>query len=269
MSHLNHLDIYRILEKTNCRQCSLPTCLAFAVAVMKGEVKLGACPHLEEDVLARFEGQVGKRSSLENDWEKALKGLQNKIRTIDFASSAERLGARLSPSGLAINCLGKDFQVDPQGKIISDCHVNPWLSIPLLSYIIHCEGKRPAGQWVPLRELDSGATWSRLFSQRCEKPLKALVDNHTDLFEILIDLFAGKSTTAAFSSDISIVLHPLPKLPMLVCYWNKEGQLDSTLHLFFDSTADKNLNIESIYQLGVGLVTMFEKIALRHAGFAW
>jgi len=40
--------------------------------------------------------------------------------------------------------------------------------------------------------------------------------------------------------------------------------LESSLNLFFDSTAEDNLNIEAIYAITTGLVRMFEKIALTH-----
>jgi hypothetical protein len=59
-------------------------------------------------------------------------------------------------------------------------------------------------------------------------------------------------------------LHPLPKVPLLICYWKPEEDLASDLNIFFDSKAEENLNIESIYMLGTGLVIMFEKLALRH-----
>jgi hypothetical protein len=50
----------------------------------------------------------------------------------------------------------------------------------------------------------------------------------------------------------------------LTCYWKPGDGFESNLNLFFDATAEENLNIESIYTLGVGLVNMFEKLALRH-----
>jgi hypothetical protein len=62
----------------------------------------------------------------------------------------------------------------------------------------------------------------------------------------------------------SLVLHPLPKVLLLICYWKPEDDLASDLNIFFDSKAEENLNIESIYTLGTGLVIMFEKLALRH-----
>jgi hypothetical protein len=53
-------------------------------------------------------------------------------------------------------------------------------------------------------------------------------------------------------------------VPILICYWRPEDELESDLNLFFDSKVEENLSIESIYTLATGLVIMFEKVALRH-----
>ncbi|MCP4147099.1 MAG: DUF3786 domain-containing protein, partial [bacterium] len=97
-----------------------------------------------------------------------------------------------------------------------------------------------------------------------EKPLKKVADNYTGLFNDVLELFNGKKVENHYDSDISLVLHPLPKVPVLICYWEPEDGLASDLNLFFDSTAEDNLNIEALYTLGVGLTMMFEKITLRH-----
>ncbi len=55
-----------------------------------------------------------------------------------------------------------------------------------------------------------------------------------------------------------------PRLPILICYWSPEDGLESELHLFFDRTAEENLNIEYIYSLGMGIASMLEKIMLKH-----
>jgi len=88
---------------------------------------------------------------------------------------------------------------------------------------------------------------------------------HTDLFEDMMRVFNGKQVENYYSSDVSLVLRPLPKVPILICYSKPEDGFESNLNVFFDSTAEDHLNIESIYFLAVGLVRMFEKIALRHS----
>jgi hypothetical protein len=61
-----------------------------------------------------------------------------------------------------------------------------------------------------------------------------------------------------------LVLHPLPRVPILICYWKPDDGLESDLHVFFDATAEDNLGIEMVYTLGAGLVVMFEKLSERH-----
>jgi len=122
----------------------------------------------------------------------------------------------------------------------------------------------PSGQWLPFRELKGGKDWGRFFEHRCEKAMKRVADTYPDFFADMLHIFAGKQVERHFGSDISLVLNPLPKVPILICYWRPEDGLESDLHLFFDATAENNLNIDSIYLLTTGLVVMFEKMALRH-----
>jgi hypothetical protein len=265
MSQLNNpLEIYKLLPKLNCRQCRVPTCLAFADLVIKGEKYLDDCPHLEGNMVERFDVQIVKRVPYEQQLEQLLEQLKREIATIDFYSSAERLGASLTGGKLKIKCLGKDFVVDPGGNVTSDCHVIPWLTIPLLDYVISCSGKNVTGQWIPFRELKNGMTWIPLFEPLCEKPFKKIADNHTELFELILHVFGGKPATINYSSDISLLLYPLPRVPILICYCKPEDDLASRFNIFFDTTAEDNLNIRSVFGIASGLVRMFEKISLRH-----
>jgi hypothetical protein len=260
----NYMDVMKILPKTNCRQCGQATCLAFAVAVIKGDKKLADCPPLDRDIVDAYQPKTNNRPSVEDDAQKAYEAMQRQIQAMDILADAEKYGATVSEDQLVIKCLGKNFKVTTKGDIISDCHMNRWVAVPILSYLLSCRGKAVKGEWIPLRELKGGADWWRLFSQRCEKPLKKAIDDYTNLFEVMIDIFGAKPAPDMFDSDIAVIIEPLPKVPILICYWKSEDGMESSLNMFFDSTAEENLNIESIYTLGVGLTTMFEKIALTH-----
>ena len=258
------LELYKHLPKTNCGDCGISTCLAFAAAIIKEEKQLADCPHIHRDVAAGLEGRVGRQVNIESIREEQVKELRKKIETIDIGSRAKLLGARNNGRTITIKCLGKDFEVDGQGHVASQCHTHAWFSLPLLDYILHAQGRDIAGRWVPFRELENGKTWNPLFEQRCEKPLKLIADAYSDLFEDLVTMFSGTSSFNNFSSDISVVLYPFPKVPVLICYWKPEDDIGSKLHLFFDDTAEKNLHIESLFTLGTGLVRMLEKIMHRH-----
>ena len=43
------IEIYKLLPKTNCKDCGFPTCLAFAMKLSQQGVELSACPHVSEE----------------------------------------------------------------------------------------------------------------------------------------------------------------------------------------------------------------------------
>ncbi|MHA1747941.1 MAG: (Fe-S)-binding protein [Promethearchaeota archaeon] len=42
------MDLYKFLPKTNCKKCEQKTCMAFALALLQGKVKVEDCPPLLE-----------------------------------------------------------------------------------------------------------------------------------------------------------------------------------------------------------------------------
>jgi len=46
---LKPLDIFKLLPKTNCKECGFPTCLAFAMQVAMGKIPLTKCPYVSEE----------------------------------------------------------------------------------------------------------------------------------------------------------------------------------------------------------------------------
>jgi len=259
------LEVLKLLDKSNCRDCGSPTCLAFSAAVINGQKQLKDCPKLDEETLARYDGEVEAQESLEQKAMEAIEQLKKQIADIDLEAAAKRLGAKFSDGRITIHCLGKKFSVDTNGDITTDIHVNSWIAGPVFNYILYGAGVPPSGKWVPLRDLEGGKDWQYLFRQRCEKPCKDIADINPDFFDDLVHLFSGKQVKNHYKSDVSLVLHPLPKLPILLCYWKQDGDLPSDLNIFFDSTAEENLNIQSIYALATGLVMMFQKIGRKHS----
>ena len=51
---LTGLDIYKRLPKENCKECGLPTCLAFAMKVAAGQTGLDECPRLTDEQRAEL-----------------------------------------------------------------------------------------------------------------------------------------------------------------------------------------------------------------------
>ncbi|MDP2927454.1 MAG: acetyl-CoA decarbonylase/synthase complex subunit gamma [Candidatus Omnitrophota bacterium] len=55
---LSGLDIYKLLPKTNCRQCGLATCLAFAMQLAKKTLPIEKCPFVSLEAKTTLEAQA-------------------------------------------------------------------------------------------------------------------------------------------------------------------------------------------------------------------
>jgi acetyl-CoA decarbonylase/synthase complex subunit gamma len=52
---LTGLEIYKLLPKTNCKDCNFPTCLAFAMKLAAMQAELKDCPHVSEEAKEKLE----------------------------------------------------------------------------------------------------------------------------------------------------------------------------------------------------------------------
>ena len=180
----------------------------------------------------------------------------------------QRTGGIFSDNKLTLKVLGKDFSVDTQGICLAPKSIStPGSRCRFSTIFCYGAGLPVAHKWVSLRELNDGRERYPLFRRQCEEPLKRVADSYTELFDDIVQLFSGRQVAKEFDSDISVVLQPLPKVPILICYWLPEDGMDSNLLVFFDETADRNLDTDSVFTLGVGLAHMIKKLARKH-GFA-
>jgi hypothetical protein len=258
------MEIFQLLDKSNCRECGEKTCLAFAGAVFQGRRKIADCPKLEREIIERFSGEDQNQDNAFQEGADYLQQLKKEAAAADLAEAAQKVDAEFSGGKLTLKVLGKDFSVDTAGNLSADIHINPWVAVPFLSYVLYGQGLPVSGNWVSFRELKGGKERYPLFQKRCEQSMKRVADTYTGLFDDMVHIFSGKQVEKQFESDISVVLNPLPAVPIMICYWLPEDGLESSLNVFFDETADKNLDVGSVFSLGVGLAQMFSKLALRH-----
>ena len=263
----NAMEIFILLDRSNCRKCGEKTCMAFAGAVLRGQRKLENCPKIDAATLARYCGNEGQSAAGEEDPEASLLLMRQQVRGIDLAEAARRVGGEYANGRLTVRILGKDFSIDTEGNLSSFIHITPWVSAPFLTYVLHCQGAPVTGEWISFREIKEGRERYPLFKKRGEEAMKRVADTWPDLFTDIVSLFNGRRVEAHFDSDISVVLPVLPLVPLLICYWREAEGIESSLNIFFDQSINANLDIGAVYMLATGLTQMFEKLALRH-GYA-
>jgi acetyl-CoA decarbonylase/synthase complex subunit gamma len=51
---LTGIQIFKLLPKTNCKECGVPTCLAFAMNLASGKAELDTCPYVSDEARERL-----------------------------------------------------------------------------------------------------------------------------------------------------------------------------------------------------------------------
>ena len=51
---LTGIQIFKLLPKTNCKECGVPTCLAFAMNLASAKAELDSCPYVSDDARAQL-----------------------------------------------------------------------------------------------------------------------------------------------------------------------------------------------------------------------
>ncbi len=269
------IDLLKHLERSNCRECKLPTCMAFAAAVLRGERQIRDCPRLTPEGFAALQAEFGEDvdtprtepTASEAYGQELMAALMARMSDIDLAATAHRVGGELRQGRLALHALGRIFEIDAAGQLYSQCHVNPWVHAPLLLYALESAGAPVTGEMVLFRELAHARDWIRFFEQRCEAEMLRIANTDPQTFVDLLRIFGGKAVAdpgdGRFAPE-ALEIRPLPRLPILISYWPPEDEFEAKLSLFFDRSAEQNLPAESIYRLVAGLVEMLRKILQRH-----
>ena len=81
----NPFEIYKILPQTNCGECTLPNCLAFSAAIIKGQKQLADCPYIKTEDRKKLADRLDVREDFNRTRGEDLENLKSMIRTLDFS----------------------------------------------------------------------------------------------------------------------------------------------------------------------------------------
>lgn len=250
------MDVLKTLPRTNCGDCGQATCLAFATRVVKEGEEFSRCPHLTQaaQVLAgeiaeqQAQGVGRRRESLAI----ALEALQEKVAPLDLAELAPGLGGEYGEQDgrpyLDLTYFGqpvrifKDRVCYPEGV-----QGNPWDAILLYNYLAS-RGRAPlSGSWITFQSLPNSVSKAKTL-KRLEEELAAHFAGKAEELASRARNLGGFPTQAAEDAEVQLVFHPLPKVPVLLLFWEAEPEegFPAQVHFLFDKSVSHYLDLESL-----------------------
>jgi len=253
---LTVMEVLKTLPRTNCGDCGQATCLAFATRVIKEGEELGRCPHLTEaaramagDITSQQAAGIGRRRE---SIAIALEALQEKVAPLDFAALADGVGARF---GLQDGCPFVDLTYFGQIiRVFKDkvCYpegvaANPWDAILIYNYLASQGDAEETGTWITYQSLPNSISKTKTL-KRLEGELAVHFAGKQKDLEAAAARLRGEPVKEAGDADLQVVFRPLPKVPVLLLFWEADPEEDfpAQVHYLFDGSVADYLDLESL-----------------------
>lgn len=254
---MNPLEFLKYTPKTNCGECGHPTCLAFAVAVTKGGVDPGRCPHVDPAALPAPAGGDGPgleavdRGQEERDMA-LVAHLKSKVRDIDFQAAARALGAQWSatePQVLRFRYLGRPVVLGRDDvRMDGEELVDPRDQILLYNYVAFGGGRVPDGTWVGMESLPNSISKVRTLATYCEMRLADRFSGRGAALEAACARIDGQAGPPGQSATVASVIPVLPYVPLYLLFWDQEPEdgFEARVKVLFDHHVMDFLDLESL-----------------------
>lgn len=256
--HLVPLTLYQLTPRTNCRECGLPSCLAFATQVVKGEVSIDKCPHLDpkvrEYVRSRVASQLGEGFGLKKeDFQISLDYLFEELGKIGLDECARRHGLVIETwkeiRGIVLPFLSYKLFVTENDIFVMEenTFLDPWEKVFCLNYLIRKQG-RPSGEWVGLEGLPGSISKARNIRIYCEKPLGDLVAGNLREFTEKLKSLDVKIVEEK-GSDLCLQFDIFPELSIRILFWDAQPEegFEARVKFLFDKNVLSIIDLESLW----------------------
>ena len=249
------VDIYKLLPKTNCGTCGMPTCFGFATKVGAHMASIKSCPNLSPDAKTALASELeDKQPSRGTVYEQALISLKPKIAALDFTKTAATFGADLiDPDTLELSFLGDKYRINREHILDKNGQEPaPFLSILIYNHLSMPNPPAPAREWITFSSIPASHAKDKAWASHVEEIIAKHFTENVEGLKTACEQLGGKPADIKGSHDAAYEFRFFPRYPVLLQFYDAVPSEDfpAQCKLLLDKTVDKYLDIESIVVLG-------------------
>jgi hypothetical protein len=195
-------------------------------------------------------------------YEKVYQELLPRLAAADIAGTAYDLGLAMQDGAALVPCFGRQYLVGKHGVTLADGGEAPLNHrIVLAYYITHGGRGENASRFVPYRDLPGGQDFARSLSQIVEGRAANFFGGKLESLKSAAAALGAVSGEDYAPGDVSLLFSALPKLPLLMSFYDADEDFPAEVKVFYDITAPNFLDMECLAVLGLLLVQELEAAA--------
>lgn len=220
---------------------------------------IGNCPYLSEDIVAqidkKLQAQYAAGKGLKKDPAKdALQWAKERSASMAIEDLPPRIGGTLieyeGETGLSLPYFNDTIVILPNRIVARDgTELNLWEQVFVYNHMAQNGSSLPSGIWKGFAEFPNTVSKVKSMVAHVETPLINVFKGDARRLIRVSKTIGGIDKTGAFgSSDAAVLFHPLPRVPVMLMFWDDADAdgFGAEFKLLFDKTATEHLDIESI-----------------------
>jgi hypothetical protein len=192
-------------------------------------------------------------------YEKVYLELLGRLAKSDLLSAAKTMNLDWDGRAAKVPCLGRDYLVGPAGvEALDGGKALITHRIVLAWYLLHQGRGENTGRFVPYRELPGGQDFARSLSAMVEGRLAQNFSGKVHQLAAASQALGAAPADIQTQPDLAFVVEALPKIPLMLTFYDADEEFPAEAKLFYDLTAPNFLDMECLAVLGQILVMDLE-----------
>lgn len=187
------------------------------------------------------------------------------LTEIDLNEIPERLGVRVCTNEIMVPLFGQPYKVSNTG-ILNPVNKKPAYSIciVLCKYLLLCPDYDPTqNDWTAFKDFKDAAPLVTSFSNTTERVITEAFSGKCDTLEFACKSLGAHPAEMRLSYDLSMKLYPLPKVPVLLLFNDRDDEFPADCKILFEKRAAHYLDMECLAILGTILAEYLKKAAFK------
>ena len=196
-----------------------------------------------------------------SNYDRVCEELLDLVWKTGAVAHAPMLSGSVEEGAARIPLFGEDCYVRRDGVYKDAGKLDTIGSILVVRYLLQAGAEPIQHTWLPYRDLKDGAQFSGFIKTNIEDKIARAFQGKRDALTERLSALGAVPSEGEVQGDIALVLHPLPKLPVLCLFWDSDEEFPASSQFLFDGSAPSYLDLEA-------LAAMLQYIYLKLIGEA-
>jgi hypothetical protein len=199
-----------------------------------------------------------------DNYELVYEDLLKKLVDVDLSKVSADAGGPYHGDHLEVHFLGESYRISNQGIWKMDGkEPNVSVRIVLCHYLLQAGQGQVTGEWMSYRDFKDSAFFISNFQMNVEERIAHCFSGRTSDLEEAAQAIDGEPYEDFRTGDICYYFQALPKVPLLLIFFDKDADFPASCKVLFDRSASTWLDMECMAVLGWILADSLIKINRR------